>query len=71
MPSPSLTTKERIVLALLRAGKRQKAIAADLVISVNTVNTHSRNLREKLGAGSVPEAVRAGEEAGLFRYLRL
>jgi len=52
-----LTDRERDVLQRLAVGRSIKEIADDLVISQNTVNSHLRNLYEKLGVGSRAVAV--------------
>lgn len=43
-----LTTRETEILQLIAEGKTNKEIAADLVISENTVKIHLRNILEKL-----------------------
>jgi DNA-binding NarL/FixJ family response regulator len=53
----SLTAGERDVLRLLAAGKRTDAIAAELVISPGTVETHVQHILAKLGVRSRLEAV--------------
>lgn len=45
-----LTTREREILARLSRSQSSTEIAAALFISEQTVNTHRRNLRQKLGA---------------------
>jgi ATP/maltotriose-dependent transcriptional regulator MalT len=52
-----LTEREHDVLQLLAAGHSIKAIADELVISQNTVNSHLKNLYEKLGVSSRAAAV--------------
>ena len=52
-----LTERERAVLQRLMAGKPNKVIAAELELSVKTVEYHRANLMEKAGAGSVAELV--------------
>ncbi|MEJ2721979.1 MAG: response regulator transcription factor [bacterium] len=60
----TLTAREREVLQLLAEGKTTKWIASELTISVKTVETHRRNIMEKLDLHSVAEltkyAVREG-----------
>lgn len=60
----ALTEREREVLQLLAEGKTTKWIANDLSISVKTVETHRRNIMEKLDLHSIAEltkyAVREG-----------
>jgi DNA-binding NarL/FixJ family response regulator len=53
----SLTAGEREVLRLLAAGKRTDAIAAELVTSPGTVETHVQHILAKLGVRSRLEAV--------------
>lgn len=52
-----LTDRERNILDLLIAGGSYKAIAADLEISVHTVNNHIRHIYKKLRVQSRSEAV--------------
>lgn len=61
---PSLTPREREVLALLITGQTNRAIAARLGISVRTVEFHSRNLFAKLGAHSRLEALYIAQQRG-------
>ena len=51
----SLTGREREVLRLLALGHSAPEIAETLFISVQTAETHRRNIRRKLGAESVFE----------------
>lgn len=59
-----LTQRESEVLALLVAGLSNRAIASRLVVSEETVKTHSRGIYRKLGtsdrAGAVAVALREG-----------
>jgi len=59
-----LTDREREVLQQLAEGKSTKEIADDLRVSVKTVETHRRNIMEKLNLHSVAEltkyAIREG-----------
>ena len=59
-----LTQRESEVLALLVAGLSNRAIAAKLVVSEETVKTHSRGIYRKLGtsdrAGAIAVALREG-----------
>ena len=59
-----LTQRESEVLSLLVAGLSNRAIAARLVVSEETVKTHSRGIYRKLGvsdrAGAVAVALREG-----------
>ena len=53
-----LTPRQRDVLRLLAQGKRMKEIAADLDISVRTVENHKAHLLQVLGLGSTADLVR-------------
>jgi FixJ family two-component response regulator len=54
----SLTAREREVLRGVVDGKGSKLIAADLSISVKTVDVHRASIKEKLGASSIAALVR-------------
>jgi len=59
-----LTDREREVLQMIAEGKSTKAIGGDMGVSVKTVETHRRNIMEKLNLHSVAEltkyAIREG-----------
>lgn len=55
-----LTTREQSVLLLLARGNSNKDVAAELDISVRTVETHRKNIKKKLGITTT---------AGLTRYV--
>jgi len=61
-----LTDAELRVLRLLQSGLSYREIAAELFLSHNTVRTHTRHLRTKLGATSRAEAVTRARELGLL-----
>ena len=52
-----LTAREREILHLLAEGKANKEVAALLNLSLFTVDTHRRNLQEKLNLHSVAELI--------------
>ena len=52
-----LTTREREILQLLAEGKSNKDIATQLNLSLYTVETHRRNLQEKLNLHSYADLV--------------
>ncbi len=54
-----LTSREQTILLQLATGKSNKDVAAELNISVRTVETHRKNIKRKLGISST---------AGLTRY---
>lgn len=61
-----LTQRESEVLALLVAGLSNKAIAARLVVSDDTVKTHLRGVYRKLDVGDRSGAVATALREGLF-----
>ena len=62
-----LTSRELEVLRLVGAGKANKEIAADLVISERTARTHVSNVLRKLRAPTRGAATAAAAELGLLR----
>ncbi|PWS35469.1 DNA-binding response regulator [Falsiroseomonas bella] len=62
----TLSARETEVLQGLVAGQQNKMIAQDLGISPRTVEIHRGNLMAKLGARSLPEAVRIALAAGVI-----
>jgi len=54
-----------IILALLANGLSSREMADKLRISVRTVETHRRNIKQKLNLNSTPELVRYAIEFGL------
>jgi LuxR family maltose regulon positive regulatory protein len=62
----SLTAREVEVLRLLAAGKSNARIAAELVITLDTVKKHVGHILDKLGAANRTEAVIRGQRLGLI-----
>src|SRR5262249_2880612 len=60
-----LTNREREVLQLMAEGRSTKQIAMDLKVSVKTVETHRRQLMEKLDIHSVAELTKYAIREGL------
>lgn len=54
----ALTPRERKVMELVVAGRHNREIAAELGISVRTVEVHKARMMTKLGAGNVADLVR-------------
>ena len=61
-----LTSRQRDVLVLIAKGKRMKDIAADLKISIRTVEDHKSQLLVALGAKSTADLVRYAIKLGLI-----
>ena len=61
-----LTAREREILQLLAKGKSNKDIAAMLSLSLYTVETHRRNLQEKLNLHSLAELILYAVRKGLI-----
>jgi DNA-binding NarL/FixJ family response regulator len=60
-----LTSRQREVLQLIAQGKRMKEIAADLQISVRTVEDHKSQLLVALGVKSTADLVKFAVKHGL------
>jgi len=54
----TLSKREKEILKLILQGKKSKEIAGKLFLSVNTVNTHRRNILKKAGVKSAIELVK-------------
>lgn len=63
-----LTDREREVLTALAGGGTNKAIAAELHLSVNTVRNYVQSILTKLGAHSKLEAVSTAVREGIIAY---
>lgn len=63
-----LSARELEVLELLATGASNKAIAAELSLSVNTVRNHVQQVLVKLDAHSKLEAVATAVREGIVRY---
>jgi len=63
--APELSPRKREVLRLIAQGKRMKGIAAELQISIRTVEDHKYQLMRALGVESTAELVRFAVKLGL------
>jgi LuxR family transcriptional regulator, maltose regulon positive regulatory protein len=61
-----LTDRELEVLGLLAAGRRNRDIAAELVVTLETVKKHTSHIFDKLGAANRTEAVAHARRLGLI-----
>ncbi|MBK9941176.1 MAG: hypothetical protein IPP13_06115 [Kouleothrix sp.] len=61
-PAEPLSPQEQRVLSLLGAGRSNPEIAAQLVISINTVKAHLKSIYRKLGVRNRTEASAAARE---------
>ncbi|HUC43272.1 MAG TPA: response regulator transcription factor [Candidatus Sulfotelmatobacter sp.] len=64
-PLAALTPRQREILQLIAEGKANKEIAADLKLSVKTVEAHRAQLMDRLGIRDVAGLVRLAIRAGL------
>ena len=62
----ALSERELEVLRLLRGDLDGPELANELVVSLNTLRTHTKNIYAKLGVSSRRAAVRRAEELGLL-----
>jgi LuxR family maltose regulon positive regulatory protein len=67
-PASELSATELRVLRYLPTNLSRVDIARQLYVSVNTVNTHVRNIYSKLGTGSRTEAVERARELRLLAH---
>ncbi|WTE49167.1 LuxR C-terminal-related transcriptional regulator [Streptomyces sp. NBC_01622] len=65
-PAEELSPSELRVLRYLPTNLTRSEIAAELSVSLNTVNTHVRRIYAKLGAGDRSSAVHRGRELRLL-----
>ena len=64
--SHDLTKQESIILALVAQGKRNAAIAQELFLSVNTVESHLYRIFQKLNVSTRTEAAFCAFQRGLL-----
>ncbi len=63
---PRLTRREKEILKMIATGHTTAQIAAQLFISPFTVETHRRNLMQKVGVGNAPALIRVATELRLI-----
>jgi DNA-binding NarL/FixJ family response regulator len=63
-----LTDREREILGLLTKGLSNRAIAAELFLSLNTIRNHIQSILRKLGSHSKLEAVATAVREGVIGY---
>jgi LuxR family maltose regulon positive regulatory protein len=61
-----LSERELEVLRLLRTDLNGPEIARELIVSLNTIRTHTKNIYSKLGVNDRRAAVRRAEELDVF-----
>ena len=61
-----LTGRELEVLSMLAAGRSNRAIAAELVVALDTVKKHVGHIMAKIGAANRTEAVARARQLGLI-----
>jgi LuxR family maltose regulon positive regulatory protein len=61
-----LSERELEVLKLLRSELSGPEIAQQLIVSLNTLRTHTKNIFNKLGVNNRRAAIRRAEELDLF-----
>jgi DNA-binding NarL/FixJ family response regulator len=66
-PGAELTDREREILRMVAAGKANKQIAAELVISERTARTHVSNILRKLNLSSRTQAALWAVQEGLAK----
>jgi DNA-binding NarL/FixJ family response regulator len=67
--TPLITAREKAVLRLMAVGHSNKQIAADLEVSVKTVEVHKANAMRKLGLRGRTDVVRYASLNGWLREL--
>jgi len=66
-PEEQLTARQREILQLIAEGKSTKDIAVTLDLSIKTVETHRKDLMDRLGIHDVAGLVRYAIRAGIIK----
>jgi len=69
--SNSISKREKEILTLISHEYRTREIAQELYISAHTVETHRRNLLEKMDVKNVAGLVRRGFELGFLQVTQM
>lgn len=67
MLSTKISTREREILELISYEYRTKEIAKELFLSMHTVQTHRKNLLEKMDVKNTAGLMRKGFELGYLQ----
>ena len=62
----NFSNREKEIIKLVATGKSSETISKELKISINTVNTHRRNILKKAGMHNTAEIVKYGIETGIL-----
>lgn len=66
MNGTAFTDRQKGILQLLARGQSSKEVAAELSLSVKTVNNHRATIVKKLEARNTPEALAKAIQHGLI-----
>jgi LuxR family transcriptional regulator, maltose regulon positive regulatory protein len=61
-----LTEREKQVLRLMSTGRNGPQIAAEMVVSINTVKAHIKSIYQKLNVNKRFDAIKRGQDIGLL-----
>jgi DNA-binding NarL/FixJ family response regulator len=62
---PKISNREREVLQLVAEGKSTKEIAASLYVSIKTVETHRRQIMDRLKLPNIPQLTKFAIREGI------
>ncbi len=63
---PMLTRREKEILSLLDKGLSSQEIASQLSLSIHTIDTHRKNMLQKLNVHNTPALLKAASKLGLL-----
>lgn len=64
----SVSRREREIINLISQGLTSQEIGAELFISLNTVQSHRKNILAKLDVNNIAHLVRRSFEIGILNY---